>query len=116
MAKATIRRLRRENSMMRFSSPPRPVSVVVMMPSFLSASLAHILELVGAGDNDFLPGFHTAEDFRQSEIDGPDPYRTALVTISLLHIDDLDAFVFNQGRDRHNERILAPAGDDAGID
>src|SRR6185369_6157609 len=109
IANAIRRRLRNENSMMRFKKPLRSDLVVVMIFSSFAATLLHVAKLIGAGCDHLLTFLDATQDLRPLVSDRADTNRTAFVAVIFFHVDNFHAFVVHQGARRNHERaFLSP--------
>src|ERR1041385_6686365 len=106
IANAIRRRLRNENSIIRFKTPLRSDLVVVMIVSSFAATLLHVAKLIGTGGDDLLTFVDATQDLRPLVGNGPDTNRTAFVAVAFFHVDNFHAFVVHQRRRRNHERTL----------
>src|SRR6478672_11815120 len=113
IAKAIRRRLRIENSMMRFKKPLRSDLVVVMIFSSFAATLLHVAKLIGAGGDHLLTFLDTTQDLRPLVSDRADTNRTAFVAVTFFHVDNFHAFVVHQGARGDHERALLSTYDES---
>src|SRR6185369_6069952 len=113
IANAIRRRLRNENSMMRFKKPVRSDLVVVMVFSSFATTLLHVAELIVAGGDHLFTFLNAAQDLRPLVGNGPDTNRTSLVAVTFFHVHNFHAFVVHQGARRNHERALLSTCDES---
>src|SRR5690349_8549956 len=106
IANAIRRRLRNENSIMRFKKPVRSDLVVVMVFSSFATTLLHVAELIGTGGDHLFTFLNATQDLCPLIGNGPDTYLTAFIAVAFFDVDNFQAFVVHQGGRRNHERAL----------